>query len=99
MKRGILLSDLAERDVEASSNWYEAQVPGLGGRFQKEIDRTLNLVANFPNGAPRIRGRIRFCPLTDFPFQVLFAVYNDRIIVHRVFHTRQHPRKKFARKR
>lgn len=99
MIRRILLADTAEQDIEVAAEWYGARASGLDARFLHALDEVLAFIAEHPNGAVRIKGRIREFPMRRFPYVVLFAVYPEEILVRRIFHTRQHPKRKLRRPR
>jgi len=41
----------------------------------------------------------RQLPLSGFPYVLLYGVWRDEIIIYRVFHTSQHPKKKFKKRK
>ncbi|HRH69103.1 MAG TPA: type II toxin-antitoxin system RelE/ParE family toxin [Flavobacteriales bacterium] len=99
MKRAILLADAAEDDIEEASIWYSIRSRELERRYRYALSTTLDYLSEHPLGSTQIRGRIRQFPVKGFPFVVLFAVYPKVILVGRVFHTRQDPKRKLRTSR
>jgi plasmid stabilization system protein ParE len=95
----VKVTDEADRDLTLASEWYAELSPTAALNFVEEVMSCFNAIAIFPNGSPRVKGMFRQLPVHGFPFLVLYRPMRDRIIVVRVFHTRQHPRKKFRRKK
>jgi plasmid stabilization system protein ParE len=84
----------AERDLRAAVLWYKLQQEGLDQRFISALDACLEVVRQFPQGAPLVSGDIRQLPVPGFPYVIVFAARKRTITVIRVFHTAQHPRKR-----
>jgi len=38
----------ALRDIQESTDWYNEQSPGLGSRFQKQVELQINSLRNNP---------------------------------------------------
>ncbi len=93
--RPVLVADEADADLTGAAQWYAERSRAVAVAFVEEVYACFNLIGQFPNGAPRVRGLIRQLPVSGFPFVVLYRPLPDHIIVLRIFHTGQHPGKKF----
>ena len=77
--------------VTAAAQWYAGRSRTVAVAFVQAVYDCFNVIAQFPNGAPRVRGLIRQLPVGGFPFVVLYRPMPDHIIVLRIFHTSQDP--------
>lgn len=92
------VTDDADRDITEAARWYAEHSPQVALNFVEEVMSCMQVIALFPNGAPRVRGLFRQLPVHGFPFVVLYRPMRDRIIVVRVFHTSLRPGRKFKRR-
>jgi len=51
-----------------------------------------------PFGFPARRKDYRECFMGIFPFVIIYRIVNNKIIIHKVFHTSQNPKKKKTNK-
>ncbi len=93
----IVLHPLAERDIVEAWDWYEQQLPGLGGRFVTAVGVAIERASRWPNaGAAAIgedEGNVverRVAP-PGFPYVVRYRVADGRLIVMAVYHQRRRP--------
>ncbi|HRN37426.1 MAG TPA: type II toxin-antitoxin system RelE/ParE family toxin [Flavobacteriales bacterium] len=91
----IRVTDEADADLTNGAQWYAERSHTVAVAFVEEVYDCFSVIGQFPNGAPRVRGLIRQLPVSGFPFVVLYRPMPDHFIVLRIFHTSQHPSKKF----
>lgn len=84
-------SPQARAEFEDGERYYEAQVPGLGNRFRKDIQQALRRLRRWPLAAPVEHGDIRRLMLSRFPYKLLYSVEADRIYVIAVAHLHRAP--------
>ncbi len=82
----VALTSMAEAEVAAAIDWYEAEAPGTGIRFLDEFDALLRRVANNPAQFPRLRGDVRRAGFPRFPYGLLFRTRHDVVEVFACFH-------------
>ncbi len=99
MRFFIELHPRALEEIELSKQWYEDHLPGLGDRFIKSIDLKLKDISNSPEHYSK--KRINFCEaqIYNFPFLIIYEIWDDIIIVHSVFHTSRNPAKKPSKRK
>mgnify|MGYP000049169317 CR=1 FL=1 len=95
----VLTTDEADADISGATQWYAERNPKAALNFIEEVLSCFDAIALYPNGSPRVKGMFRKLPVHSFPFVVLYRPMRDRVIVVRVFHTSQHPKKRFRRKK
>ena len=82
----------AQIEFNQSVDWYEERQRGLGQRFIKSIDSTIQSIAKSPEQAARVHKEIRCKSVKGFPYQVFYRIQDQDIVeVLSIFHVRQHP--------
>jgi toxin ParE2 len=89
----IHLRSIAKRDMREAVTWYRERDPELANRFLDEVYRTLALLEQFPNiGGPVFGNRdARQLPVDNFPYQVVFKRFENRISVVAIAHDKKRP--------
>ena len=87
---------LAERELVDGARWYEEREAGLGDDFLREVSRALDSVAASPDRYPleewnRSQRIVRRCPLDRFPYQLVFEVRSDDVVILAVAHYSRRP--------
>jgi plasmid stabilization system protein ParE len=93
MSRPVLLLPEAERELEGAFWWYERQRSGLGLEFLLAFAAAIESVRRLPLGPELVARRTRKVLLRRFPYLVLYAVDEERILITAVFHGHEDPRK------
>jgi plasmid stabilization system protein ParE len=88
----LVLRPQAEAELLDARDWYEDQLPGLGGMFAAEVDRAFGTVLQAPLACPRVHGEIRRALVRRFPYAIYFRAMPDEIVVLAVIHGRRHAR-------
>jgi plasmid stabilization system protein ParE len=96
MKRVMHFLALASKDILEAEAYYGSISDRLGERFMNDLDRTIDLIQQHPNGFQIVAGSFRQAPLDHFPYVVIYQVFEKEIVVFRLFHTSQDPQKKFV---
>ena len=86
----------ARRDLKNDARWYEQREPGLGHRFLDSVRLALQRVVADPESHPkeesaRWRRNIRRCPVGVFPYQVIYEIRPETIVVLAVAHGSRRP--------
>lgn len=81
----------ADAEVTEAVQFYETRSPGLGAALLDEVQRSLNQMAETPEAYRRIGRRVRRKPLWRFPYNLLYAVYPDRIRIVAFAHQKRRP--------
>lgn len=97
--RNVLIADDADADLRNAILWYKERSRRATDAFIDEVFAGYALIAQFPFAGRKVRGLVRQLPLARFPFVILYRPMKDHIIVLRVFHTSQEPRKKFSKRK
>jgi plasmid stabilization system protein ParE len=82
---------LAADEAEAAERWYRERNETAAARFQRELDRVVELIAERPEAAPSYIADTRRFLLRRFPFFLVYRVYSERVQVVAVAHARRKP--------
>ncbi len=90
---------LAEADAEAkeAACWYDDRQTGLGDEFLDALAKRLAEVEQRPDRFPRLetiktKREIRRTLLRRFPYNVVYEICGDEVIVLAVAHTSRRPK-------
>jgi plasmid stabilization system protein ParE len=81
----------AEIELIEEAAYYEAQVPGLGWRFEDEVRSAACLLLEQPNIGHPADHHLRRFPLRRFPFTLYYSVSSDVLRIEVVAHQRRAP--------
>lgn len=87
----IRLVALAEDELNDAINYYEDQLTGLGLRFLKDIQETLDLLSFTPYGWRLASKRTRRINTKRFPYLILYVIDGDDIVVTCIAHQHRNP--------
>lgn len=90
----IQIDDDALLDIQAATDWYNAEVPGLGSRFQEKIIEQIDSLEGNANGYNIRYADVRCMFIKTFPFMVHYTVSDSTMTVNvfAVIHTSRHPK-------
>jgi plasmid stabilization system protein ParE len=84
-------------DVRAAFDWYERQRAGLGDEFLAALSRAEDTVRANPLAFRVIRRDARRVMLRRFPYQIIYRVVSDVVVVVACFHGRRSPKRRESR--
>src|SRR5690242_20109249 len=70
---------LAADEVEAADRWYRDRNETASARFQRELDRAIELICDRPEAGSPYLATARRVLLRRFPFFVVYRVGRDRV--------------------
>ncbi len=86
----VLNSDASQEMIDAAK-YFEEQQPGLGQNFLDELQDSFNLIITMPYAYPMVGKRTRKKILYRFPFNIIYAIEDDRIRVLAIAHQKRQP--------
>lgn len=92
----LIVVPAAAQMARDAYEWYEEQLPGLGGKFLKEVEKAFNKIERRPAIYSIIKRSYRQVKLSTFPYVIVFEIMGDTVVVFSIFHTSRHLRKKFG---
>ncbi|MEW6185881.1 MAG: type II toxin-antitoxin system RelE/ParE family toxin [Thermodesulfobacteriota bacterium] len=91
MKRLFSIHETAEIEINEAADFYDLENPGLGNVFIDEIQRSIEIIAQFPEAAPLIRDCVRKKPLIKFPYSLIYSIRSDEFRLLAVAHQKRRP--------
>ena len=85
----LTIRDEADEDAVAAALWYESCREGLGIRFRNRLAAVYESIAFNPRqfGAithRKVHGDVRMAFLKQFPYTVVFEIFDDEVVVYAV---------------
>ena len=87
----VLFSQLAKRELDDASHYYEIEFQGLGKRFRAEVKMAASRISEYPEAWSVERGDIRKCLLHKFPYKLLYSIEKDHIFIIAIAHQHRKP--------
>jgi plasmid stabilization system protein ParE len=81
----------ADAEVGEAAQYYESRSTDLGLELLDEVTRALDQISANPDACQLIGIRVRRKPLWRFPYNLLYAVYPDRIRIVAFAHQKRRP--------
>ena len=82
---------VAKAELDDAVEYYELELPGLGKKFKEEVRSSLKRIAVFPKAWSLIRPEIRKCILHKFPYNILYTIEKNRILILAIAHHHRNP--------
>lgn len=90
MKFRIL--SIAESELADAIKFYRDIDHGLGVRFLREFETTVERILKFPDsGHPRLNGNYRLAMVRGFPYAVAYSHSADLLVIQAVPHLKREP--------
>lgn len=89
MKWSIL--DVAGAELAEACHNYDLRRAGLGRELLEEARTAYGRIRQLPLAFPVIDQRARRCRVQRFPYNVLYCVFDDEILVVAIAHLRRDP--------
>jgi plasmid stabilization system protein ParE len=81
----------AEEEMMEAALFYEAASNGLGTDFLDDVQRSIDIVSDYPRAGEPIDSDFRRTLLYRFPFSVIYALEENGIVVIAVAHHGREP--------
>lgn len=78
-------------EFDNAANWYDQQRPGLGAEFVQAVDSAIQRLIVHPETWSTIDDRFRRCPVENFPYDVVFVIRDEVILIFAIAHHRRKP--------
>jgi len=82
---------LAKLELDDAIEYYELQLEGLGKRFKEEVRNSINRISIFPKAWTVIRPNIRKCVMHKFPYNILYSIQKNTILIIAISHHHRQP--------
>lgn len=95
MIKRIDFSFRANIDIIISYEFYASIRLNLGEEFLNELSDCFKKIQSNSESFIMIENKFRQIVVKKFPFIILYEICSDKIVILKVFHTSQNPKKKF----
>ena len=92
LKWQVVLTEAAERDINAAAVWYENESLGLGREFLDAIAVSLQQIEGNPKQFPVVHRDKRRALLRRFTYGLYFRIEPKTVVVVGCFHGRRNPK-------
>jgi len=87
----VVFLNEAKIEIEDAVEYYELQSKGLGKVFKTELKQTVQRIVSFPLAWTEIKPDIRRAIMSKFPYNVLYSVEAESILILAVAHHHRKP--------
>jgi toxin ParE1/3/4 len=77
--------------MDAAIEWYEREEPGVGIRFDNEVDQTYLKIHSNPKAWPKWHKNVRRIAVERFPYNVIYVERSTAIWIVAVAHAKRRP--------
>jgi plasmid stabilization system protein ParE len=81
----------ANQEFLAAVAYYESRQPGLGQRFEEEVDRAVHWLVHNPQACALRRGLYRRLNLHIFPYYIAYVIRSSTLWIVAIAHARRRP--------
>jgi hypothetical protein len=81
----------ADTELVEASLFYESRLAGLGKSFAAEVERTISLVAQFPDAGSLTDIGCRRVLVARFPYSIVYQQNATSIVIIAIAHQRRRP--------
>jgi len=92
MTSRVVFRRAAQAEFLEAAARYEQQRTGLGEEFLREVEATIDRVADAPLMHPLVTGDVRRTVTRRFPYSIFFRHRGETVVVLAIFHGRREPR-------
>lgn len=78
-------------ELHDAIQYYELQVEGLGTNFKSVAESTIKRIAVFPTAWSIVRPNIRKCIMHKFPYNILYSIEDNTILIIAIAHHHRYP--------
>lgn len=94
----IEITNLAEEEYSSAFHYYQEQLPGLGIKFEKEVEDLVEKLKANPFLFERKFKHYREAVLSRFPYFIVYEIILNSVIIHSFFHSKRNPKRKLKRR-
>jgi toxin ParE1/3/4 len=87
----VKFNEGATAELEAALEWYGARSKIVERRLAREVENSLAKILASPARFLKVSVQHRACSLVDFPYQIIYRVVGDVMVVIAVAHTSRRP--------
>lgn len=94
----IIIRPTARNNVDDTIQWYEEQQTGLGIKFYRQFLDGIEKIKTNPTYFTFIYEEFRRINLKSFPYNIIYKVIDDVVVVFTIYHHSRDPVEMLKRK-
>jgi plasmid stabilization system protein ParE len=87
----IRLTPEADLDTQQAIRWYDDRSRELGDDFLRKVNACITSIEKNPEKYPLVHDQMRRALVQRFPYEVIYEIENDEIIVYAIYHCARDP--------
>ena len=91
MKYELILSAEAQNEVTEAVQWYRERAPFLDREFLNCLENGFSMIKRNPKMFPPVHRNYHKVLIQRFPYQIIYTVYDETILILAVFHAKRNP--------
>ena len=91
MSRPVRFHPAALRELIEAAEFYDSEVPGLGGAFIDQAERALRQLSAFPESSSVVFAPVRTKIVPAFPYSLMYSLTGEAVLILAVAHQRRRP--------
>jgi plasmid stabilization system protein ParE len=93
VRRGVRISGPASDEFTEAVRWYETRRPGLGAALYGAVNATIEGIERQPEigTAAYLDPQTRRMLVVRFPYQVVYHLHRDEIVIVAIAHLKRRP--------
>lgn len=93
-KYRIFIKEEARLDISDSYTFYASKSNALAERFLDYLQDVYLYLERSPEMFKTVEKGFLQAPIKVFPYVILFKIYDFQVVIFRIFHTSQNPKKR-----
>ncbi len=95
MSLPVIVSDRALKEIIEIQRYLDQANEGTGVRFRTDLEHSLRIIQQYPQGAQVRYRSYRSIPIETFSYHLIYSVRTNCIVVHRIRHMHQRPLRRY----
>lgn len=90
-KYHVVVSHLAEDDLDSGAEWYASRAAGLDAKFIIKVRLSLHRIGTnpFTFSPVKKKSRYRKCKVAGFPYMIYYFINNNTVEIIAIIHTKR----------
>ena len=85
------LTPEADNDAQQAIRWYDERDSELGDDFLRKVIDCITSIEQNPQQFPVVHRQMRRALVRRFPYEILYEIENDEIIIYAIYHCARDP--------
>jgi plasmid stabilization system protein ParE len=85
------LTPEADQDAQHAISWYDHRDSDIGNEFLQKINDCITSIEQHPEQFPIVYRQMRRALVKRFPYEILFEIEHEEIIIYAIYHCARNP--------